>query len=256
MASGKQIMFILILIITLSFSVSIFAQSVKNIKFMTENYPPFNFKENGNLQGISVDLLTAAMKKIDPTFNHSKIELLPWARGYKIVQNEKNTCLFAMTRTEARENLFKWAGPLAPALIVLTAKKSNHIKINSIDDLKKYNIGTIIEDVGEQLLNEKGISNDKLDRIGGTNAINISIKKLDKGRIDLFSYDSNVLKWKIKQNGLNPNDYETVYVLKKGKLSFAFNKNTPDKVVNQIQKAIDEVKKDGTYQKILDKYLK
>jgi polar amino acid transport system substrate-binding protein len=233
-----------------------FAQSVKNIKFMTENYPPFNFQENGKLQGISVDLITATMKRIDPSFDQSRIELLPWARGYKIVQEKKNTCLFAMTRTAARENLFKWAGPLAPALIVLTAKKSSHIKINSIEDLKKYNIGTIIKDVGEQLLNEKGIPNSKLDRIGGTDAIDISIKKLDKGRIDLFSYDSNVLKWKLKQNGLNPDDYETVYVLKKGKLSYAFNKNTPDKIVNQIQKVIDEVKKDGTYQKILDKYLK
>lgn len=256
MTSGKQIIFVLVLIITLSFSASIFAQSVKNIKFMTENYPPFNFKENGNLQGISVDLLTAAMKKIDPSFNHSKIELLPWARGYKIVQDEKNTCLFAMTRTEARENLFKWAGPISPECIGLIARKDRNIKINSIDDLKKYNIGTVIDDVGEQLLNEKGISNDKLDRVSGSISILSSIKKLNSERIDLFSYCPTTFKWKAKKYGFNPNNYELVYLLKKGESYFAFNKNTPDKVVNQIQKAIDEVKKDGTYQKILDKYLK
>ncbi len=256
MNSKKQIFIILTLILCLGFSTAIFGQSVKDIKFMTENYPPFNFQNNGELQGISVDLITATMKRIDPDFKKSDIKLLPWARGYKIVQEEKNTCLFAMTRTEAREKLFKWAGPLAPALIVLTARKDRHIKINSIDDLKKYNIGTIMKDVGEQLLNEKGIPNSKLDRIGGTDAINKSIMKLNKGRIDLFSYDSNVLKWKIKQQGLNPADYETVYVLKKGKLSYAFNKNTSDKIVNRIQKVLDELKKDGTYQKILDKYLK
>ena len=256
MVLKKRNVFIFVLILILGFSASIFAQSDKNIKFMTENYPPFNFKENGKLQGISVDLITTIMKKIEPNFTQERIKLLPWARGYKIVQEDKNTCLFSTARTGAREKMFKWVGPIAPITNVLIAKESRHIKIKSINDLKKYRIGTIIDDVGEQLLNERGIPNSKLDRVGSTDAINISIKKLEGKRIDLFSYDLNVLKWQIKQSGLNPNDYETVYVLKKGNLSFAFNKNTPDKTIHKLQKILDGLKKDGTYQKILDKYLK
>ena len=256
MSFRKQIMLVLVLILTLSFSISMFAQSIKNIKFMTENYPPFNFQENGELQGISVDLITATMKRIDPSFDQSRIELLPWARGYKIVQEEKNTCLFAMTRTDARENLFKWAGPILSEDIGIIARKDRKIKINSFNDLRKYRIGTVMNDIGEQLLNEKGILNSKLDRVSGITSILSSIKKLNSGRIDLFSYGPTAFKWEAKRRGYNPNNYELVFGLKKVKYYYAFNKNTPDNVINQIQKVIDEVKKDGTYQKILDKYLK
>jgi len=37
-------------------------------------------------------------------------------------------------------------------------------------------------------------------------------------------------------------------------LYIAFNKNTPDTIIEKWQKALDDIKKDGTYQKILNKY--
>jgi len=46
--------------------------------------------------------------------------------------------VFSTTRTESRENLFKWVGPIATATVGVIAKKDNYIKINSIDDLNKY----------------------------------------------------------------------------------------------------------------------
>ncbi len=248
----KKILIFLFLI----FYTVIFAQSLKKISFMTENYPPYNYQQDFVLKGISVDLIIATMKKFNPDFSKNKIKLLPWARGYKIVQEEKNSCLFSTTRTKARERLFKWVGPISPALIVLIAKKERNIKISSIDNLKKYRIGTIINDVGEQLLIAKGLSLKTFDRVSGVGSILSSIKKLNSNRIDLFAYDSNVFKWEIKQINLNPADYEIVYVLKKGWYYYAFNKNTPDETIYQIQKNLDKLKKDGTYQKILDKYLK
>ncbi len=39
-------------------------------------------------------------------------------------------------------------------------------------------------------------------------------------------------------------------------LYIAFSKNTPDDEVKKWQAALDELKKDGTYQKIVDKYKK
>ena len=61
---------------------------------------------------------------------------------------------------------------------------------------------------------------------------------------------------RLKANGFNPADYESVYVLNSKELYFAFHKDTPDSVIEKLQAALDSVKADGEYEKILDRYLK
>lgn len=240
----------------LFYSKNVSAQSINDIMFMTENYPPFNFEQNGTLQGISVDLMEEMLKKAGSNKTRKDIQLLPWARGYHYIQNEKNTSLFAMTRTEEREKLFKWVGPIAEATIVLTASKERKLSITSPEDMKKYKIGAVIQDVGEQLLIEAGVPAKDIDSTGGTNAISKSIKKMNLGRLDAFAYDQNVLKWELKKQGFDVNLYETVYVLKSGELYYAFHKDTPDDIIQKMQEYLDALKSEGVYQKIRDTYLK
>ena len=230
-----------------------FAQTVDDLVLMTEQYPPFNFEEDGKLQGISVDLLDQMLKKVGSKLTRDDIQLLPWAKGYKAGLTKKNNVIFSTTRTAERETLFKWVGPFAPTRISLTARKDKNIKINTINDVKRYRIGVIRDDVGEQLLVAAGIPKKNLDRTA--KAIS-NIKKLSAGKIDMWSYEETVAKWFIKKNSFNPADYEVVHVLKEGVLSYAFNKDTPDSIIQKLQNALDGIKKSGEYEKILDKYLK
>ena len=244
------------LLILLSISASGFTQSVDKLVLMTENYPPYNFKDNASLQGISVDLLVLILNTLHSNQSIDNIKLLPWARGYQNLLRMKNTCLFSTTRTKERENLFKWVGPISSTTISLIAKKDKKIKIDSMKDLRNYRVGVIINDIGEQLMINAGIKLKKLDRIGGVNVTHTSIKKLNKDRIDVWAYEENVAKWEIKANGFNPNEYETVYTLKKGELYYAFHIETQDALIQKVQNALDELKKDGIYQEVLNKYLK
>lgn len=234
----------------------VFAQSVDDIVFMTENYPPFNFEKDGRLQGIAADLMVLILKKLDSKQTREDIRLLPWARGYRLTLNQKNTCLFATTRTAEREKLFKWVGPITTTSIGLLARKERKVKIQSLADIKDYHVGVVRSDIGEQLLVNAGIPLQNLDRVGGTDATLTSITKLNKGRIDVWSYETNVAIWEIKAKGFKVEEYETVYVLKEGELYFAFNKDTPDLVIEKLQAALDSVVADGEYQKNLDRYLK
>lgn len=246
------------LTLTFGFSIpsSILAQSVDELNLMTENYPPYNFKDGGKLQGISVDLLVSMLEKLNSKQSRDSIRLTPWARGYQDLLKKKNTCLFATTRTEEREKLFKWVGPISSTTISLIARKDRNVKINSEKEIMKYRIGVVREDIGEQLLVSAGIELSKLDRIGGVNATLQSIKKLNKGRFEAWSYEENVAKWEIKENGFNPDEYEIVYTLKEGELYYAFHRDTSGSLIQKLQNTLDELKKDGTYQKTLDRYLK
>ncbi len=229
------------------------AASVNDIVFMTEQYPPYNFEEDNKLKGIAVDTLALMLQRAGSKQTREDIKLLPWARGYKRLLSKPNTCLFSTTRTEEREHLFKWVGPIAPESVGLIARKDRNIKIGSVEDIEKHNIGTIRDDVAEQYLISAGISVDDMERVPKTMQ---NIKKLNRGRIDLWAYDENVAMWELKANGFNPADYESVYVLGRKNQYLACHKGTSDSVIQKLQAALDTLKADGEYEKILDRYVR
>jgi len=229
------------------------AASVDDFVFMTEQYPPYNLEQDDKLQGIAVDILALMLERAGSKQTREDIKLLPWTRGYKRVQSEPNTCLFSTTRTEKREHLFKWVGPIAPNKVGLIAKKEKNIKIESMDELNTFKIGTIRDDVAEQFLVNAGISVDDMQRVAKTI---LNIKKLNVGRIDLWAYGEDVAMWELKAHGFNPADYELVYLLDSKDLYFAFHKGTSDSVIQKLQAALDTLKADGEYEKILDRYLR
>ena len=207
-----------------------------DLEIMTENYPPFNFEKDGNLQGVSVDTMALMLQRVGSKQTREDIRLLPWARGYELALSKPNTCLFSTTRIEEREKLFKWVGPIWPNRVGLIARKDRHIKIDSAKDIEKYKIGTIRGDIAETFLVNAGVPLDDLERVPE----NIqNIKKLNRGRIDVWAYGVPVAMWDLEANGFNVEEYETVYVLSEDDLYFAFHKGTPDSVLQTLQVALD-----------------
>lgn len=230
-----------------------FSQSVDDLIIMTEQYPPYNFIKNGKLMGIAVDTMDLMLEKTNSRLKRNDIKILPWARGYSEALNSPNTCLFSTTRTNQREKLFKWVGPVGVTKIVVLAKKSSSININTVTDLNRFQIGVIRDDVAAQTLIEFGVNPKNLQ--GVSNTVH-NIKKLNAGRIDLWGYGEDIAKWELKSNGFDPNDYETVYIMKTKDFYYAFNLKTPQSLINILQKALDQIKEEGDYQKILDTYIK
>jgi len=229
------------------------AQTVDDLLLMTEAYPPLNFVQDGQLQGISVDLMARMLEMLHAKTTRADIAILPWARAYKNLQTKANTCLFAMMRTPEREPLFKWVGPIAPSRVVLTAPKYKQVKIQSVQDLKKYRVGVVIDDIGEQTLVEQGL--DKGTFVASSTP-DLCANQLEKGRIDLWAYDELVTKWVLKKQGFDPADYETVYVLKSGEYFIAFHNDTPDALIRHFQQALDDLNVAGEVRKITEAYSK
>ncbi|MEA3545177.1 MAG: ABC transporter substrate-binding protein [Thermodesulfobacteriota bacterium] len=164
------------------------------------------------------------------------MNVLPWSRAYALLQTDSQALLFSMTRTEERENLFKWVGSIDENLTELIARKDSNITIQTIADLHKYKIGVVINDVGEQLLLAKGVPKSNLQRVVNRDQVQ---HLLNSGRVDLSpdSYIGFINFYKTA--GYDPNDYESVYVLNRGQISYAFNKNTPDQIIQSLQHALD-----------------
>ncbi|MBN1971074.1 MAG: transporter substrate-binding domain-containing protein [Candidatus Delongbacteria bacterium] len=220
----------------------------KSYTVVTEDYPPYNYEENGILKGIGTELVQEILfrAKID-----YELKLYPWARAYKMALEKEGTMIFSITFTEQRKDLFKWVGPLLASDADLIAKKSSMIKINSYKDLENYKIGVVKDDIGEQLLLENGVPANNLETVA---IPMLNFKKLAIDRVDMLAYEGTLMGWLLRNTEFNYEDYEVVYKMQKGELFLGMHVNTPDDVVKKCQKALDEMKTDGTYTKIVQKY--
>lgn len=226
--------------------------ALAKIEYLTESYPPYNYFENGELKGIAIDLLNEVLKQNDIEIQEVSIRLLPWPRAYKMLLKGSNHVLFSTTRTQEREPLFEWAGPITSTRIVLLALTENQIEIQSIDQLANYSIGTIKDDIGEQLLLSLGVPSKQIRQAHSAESL---VKMLNKGRIQLWAYEENVAHWYIASLSFPKNRFTSVFTLEERELYYAFSKDTDPKLISRFQNAIDRIKiplkqkKQSRYQK-------
>ncbi len=168
-----------------------------------------------------------------------------WARGYKYLETRKNTALFSTTRSKSREKLFKWVGPIAEKKIGLFAKRDRNIKLKTLEDAEKYLIGVQRGSVRMQYLEERGFKNFDASTTATTN-----LKKLMAGRNDLWFSSNATLAGNCKKLNVDVNEFELVLEIENTFQHIAFNKDTPDSIINQWQKTYDGLVKEGVVKDI------
>jgi polar amino acid transport system substrate-binding protein len=254
--SGYTLSFIFLIVLAIAFPCLASGQAIsaKDLTYITEQFPPFNYQEDGKLKGISVELLETAWQKMGEDLNRSAIAVLPWTEGYKRTIEENNTVLFTVGRIPEREELFKWAGPIGSSWYVLLAKTEKNINVTTPEDLKKLKIGAIEDDLAIQLLSDKGVPKEDLVLEKTSEPI---IDMLKNGSIDAWAYNDVTGIWQLQKFGEKASDYKVVYVFGSSDGYLAFNKGVPDSLVQSFQESLDSIKneKDGNdYEKILTKY--
>jgi len=218
------------------------------LKFITEEFKPFNYTEDGNLTGLAPELL----KNICSVLNiPENTEVLDWNNGYEQVQNDPNTVLFSTVLNSERRDLFKWAGPYASLDWLFYSASLKKVELSSLDDAKKVaRIGVITDYSIEQYLVGKGFTNlvncaDNKDAFG----------KLLSGEIDLFPSDRITAEAALNLLGKSIYDVTDELTIRTDLVYFAFNKSIPDEVVADFQNAIDELKSNGILKSLYQKYM-
>lgn len=227
------------------------AQELPPFNILTEDWKPYQYKENGQLKGIAVDLLVRLLDKTGSAQTRKDIKLFPWARGYQLLQNQKHTILFSTTRTRKREGLFKWVGPIFQNTTYLIGRKNQNISIRSVEDLGQYRVGTIIGDVSEEYMVNLGIPLHKLQR--NVKAV-YNIKKLAIGRIDLVVCGWIAFVNDAREAGIDPELYGPVFTVDIADVSYAFHHETPDWIIKRFQVALDEIKTQGVLNELFKRY--
>ncbi|MFB2799927.1 substrate-binding periplasmic protein [Shewanella seohaensis] len=218
------------------------------LSIYTEEWAPISFSVDGKPDGLAVQVVQEIQKRVK---NQDPIKVVPWARGWKIMTEQPNTVLFAMTRTPAREQLFSMIGPIATGTINFYALKDSPLYIGSIDDAKQAKaVGVYRSSVEDQLLMEHQFTN-----IAPSTTPLLSAKQLMKKRIDLWCNTNLTAPSILAEAGASMDDVKSLYTISENHLYISFSKGTPNKEIEQWKEALINIKADGTFAQIYHRWL-
>ncbi|MBN1198381.1 MAG: transporter substrate-binding domain-containing protein [Bacteroidales bacterium] len=215
-----------------------------SFQIYTENYPPLTFRDAyGDITGFGTEVVREIMKK---NGFYADITLTLWSIGYDLALINPNFCLFTMDRTEIRDTLFQWVGPLGTNTTYFYIQNGSGVVINTLDDAKNLTtVGTVSSWFSDQYLRSLGFSN----LVSGSDPIE-QTRKLMNGEIQAFVCTSITFPDILIEAGFGISQVTPAFALMSSDYYIAFSKNTSPSIVEDWQKALDELKNDGTYEEI------
>lgn len=225
-------------------------QSLPEIVVGSDNYPPFNYVDkDGDVTGIDVDLAEEAFARMG---YRAVFESINWEEKKELLANGEIDCIWGSFTMDGREDEYNWAGPyMVSRQVVAVLPESD---INSLSDLKDKRIAVQSTTKPEELFRTKSDSRipDLLEVISIQNR-ELIYTFLSKGYADAIAAHETAIREYMQ-------DYDISYRILDEPLftvglGVAFDKKDDRGLSKQLTETFDEMKKDGTTEKILSRYL-
>ena len=220
------------------------AATARQLLLTTENYPPFNMKQDGSQQiiGISTDIVRKLMVRAG--INYS-IKFLPWQRAYNMALKQADTCVFSTTVTEEREPKFKWVGPLVSNDWIFFGRADSGLHIESLEDARDHVVGGYKGDAVALFLEQEGFELDLASHD------HVNPAKLAAGRFDIWATGNYLGPYLARQAGV---DIEPLFTFRKTVMSLACNPSVEDELVERLNALLQELVDEGSVAEIEAKY--
>ncbi|HFI0038718.1 TPA: ABC transporter substrate-binding protein/permease [Streptococcus suis] len=211
-------------------------------------YAPFEFKDSDQVyKGLDVDIINEVAKRSGWTMNQT---FPGFDAAVNAVQSGSADALMAGTTiTEARKKVFTFSDPYFDTKIVVATTKSN--TISSYNDLKGKTVGVKNGTAAQAFLEE---NKDKYGfSIKTFDTGDLMYNSLSTGAVDAVMDDEAVIQYAIQQGQDLSIDIEGEAI---GSFGFSVKKGSQyEYLVEDFNKALAAMKKDGTYEKIMNTWL-
>lgn len=211
-------------------------------------YPPFEFEKGGKTVGIDVDLINAIAK--DQDFK-VKLEAMDFSGIIPAMQaGQLDVGMGGMSITDERKKKVDFSDPYFDAGLTVVVKTDSGIK--SIDDLKGKKLAVKNGTTGAKF------ATDNADKYGYEvvqfNDSPSMFQEVSNGNADALIEDYPVITYAIAQQDLK---LKTVGDRLNGdQYGISVMKGKNQDLLKKINKGLENLKKNGEYDKIIEKYLK
>lgn len=247
----KKILLPLILLILFG-SMSV---NAAEISIRADEWYPFNGDPKSNMPGFMIEIADVIFKK-----NGHKVDYknMPWERSIDMVRKGKFDCVVGATTDETPD--FKFPSlSLGQDVTQFFAKKDSNWTYSGVDSLKNVRLALISGyDYGDEIAgyvdSQKGT--DRVQMLGGNNALEQNIKKLIAGRLDVVAESTMVMNAKLQELKVagqlkSVGDLDEPYDVY---IACSPAKPSSQKYVDMLSKGMEELRASGELKAILDKY--
>ena len=212
------------------------------------SFAPFVFQDSNNkYTGIDMDLIKAIAKDQGFTI---EITNPGFDAALNAVQSGQADGMIAgMSVTDARKETFDFSEPYYTANAILAIKETS--TITSYKDLKGKTVGVKNGTASQTFLTKSQSKYDyKIKTFADASSMYDS---LNSGSVDAVMDDEPVVKYSISQGQKLKTPIKGTPI---GDTAFAVKKGSNPELIQMFNNGLANIKKNGQYQKILDKYLK
>ena len=159
--------------------------SSSELNIVTLQYPPYAYKENGQVKGIAVEIVTEAFKRLNLPIT---ITVLPWARALHQIKNGDADAIFTLFKKPEREVFADYSNEiLVPQIVSLYVNKHSTIEFTGdLKQLKAYSFG-LVRKVSYGQIFDRALKNNILPNVVRSNDAQQSFKMLFSNRIDIVA---------------------------------------------------------------------
>lgn len=218
------------------------------LQLLTEEAPPTSFSRDGELHGLSVDIVRALIKR---TGHAAHIELLPWTRAYRLAQQQADTAIFSTVRTPEREAKFQWVGPLLIGTTSFYSLKSRNLSFTSLEQAAAS--GPLA--VPKQWYTFETLSARGFKNLYGVSSSKNMVTMLKHSRVQLIATEDLTLKDELASGGLRPEQVQAHLPFMRSAYYIAFSPQTDAALVERWRQELAAMRKDGSFTAIFRRWL-
>ena len=246
----KFLCLMMVVLMALSCMTACGGSSDELIMATNAEFPPYEYMEDGEIVGIDAEIAAEIAKKLGKELKIENVDFDSIIIG--VQEGKYDFAMAGLTVTEDRKEQVNFSDTYATGKQVIIVKDDS--KITHVDDLfadgADHKIGVQLATTGD-LYCTWDIEDEGLGTVERYNKGADAIMALQSGKVDCVVIDNEPAKVFVDQNkGLKI--LETEYVVED--YAIAVGKDDAD-LMKDINDALNELIKDGTVQKIIDKYI-
>jgi polar amino acid transport system substrate-binding protein len=218
------------------------------LRILGADIAPLYFARDGVVTGFCAEVVREIQRRVA---DHAPMEVVPWARAYRIALSGENVVLACPKRTPAREALFKWIGPVLESRTNLYALRSARLNVRTLDDARALD-GILLprEFYSYQYLKDAGFTN--LEPVSNSKTM---LTMLLAGRRQAMVIDREQLPDLLMQARVAPDTLEPVLFLMDIQSYLTFPPDAPEEQVAQWRQALERMKLDGSFARLQRQWL-
>ena len=213
-----------------------------------QDFPPMGFVgDDGEFTGFDLDLAAEVARRLG-----KEIKYQPIAWDAKDMELSSGTidCIWNGFSTQNREDKYTWTKPYMKNDQVFVVRSDSDI--NSFDDLAGKTVEVQIDSSAEAVLKENTKLSDTFGKLQTVADFNTGFMDLEMGGVDALAMNSVVANYQITKR--DAEDFKVLDTpLSSEEYAVGFKLGN-EALRDEVQKALDEMKDDGTLKTISEKW--